>query len=147
MLYSEPGLENSCATEVINNLTKEPSYVLQEQESISVYSTARRRIYTKAEKESFERWIADNPKPSRSQKIKFAKEHSFTMNQLQNLINNRRRGLKSMEGKSESHARDSNQVLLCHSESPFNSPLNSTRTKLSKKYSGMTRRNMICQMS
>jgi hypothetical protein len=60
---------------------------------------SRRRDYTKAEKESFERWISVNPKPDRNQKAEFARALSLTEHQLQNLINNRKRITKAIEKK------------------------------------------------
>ncbi|KAH8812276.1 hypothetical protein F5884DRAFT_898572 [Xylogone sp. PMI_703] len=54
----------------------------------------RRRDYTPAEKETFERWITANPIPNKSQKLEYTKENNLTLSQLQNLINNRKRKAK-----------------------------------------------------
>jgi hypothetical protein len=78
-----------------NDLHQDP----QMQQSMFRVQKSRRRDYTKAEKESFERWIVQNPNPNHSQRAEFARKYDLTDHQLQNLINNRRRKLKSMEKK------------------------------------------------
>jgi Homeobox KN domain len=78
---------------------------------------SRRRDYTKREKESFELWIASNPKPTHEQKTEFARQHSLTDSQLQNFINNRKRKMKAIEKMNEVSAA-MEQILPSHSMLP-----------------------------
>jgi hypothetical protein len=59
-----------------------------------------------------------NPKPDRGQKARFAREHALTENQLQNLINNRKRKMKDIGKKTGVPL--INHVISFHGKSNIN---------------------------
>jgi len=55
--------------------------------------TVRRRQWTDNENRDFERWITNNPNPTKPQKVEFAASHQhLALSQVQNKINNWRNG-------------------------------------------------------
>lgn len=52
--------------------------------------TSRRRDYTQAEKESFEKWIVNNATPNKEERAEYANQNNLTKSQLQARINNYR---------------------------------------------------------
>jgi hypothetical protein len=72
-----------------------PEETAESVHNSSVRSAARRNVYTREEKEEFERWITANPYPTKVEKAEYAAAHNITNSQLQNLINNRKRRKRS----------------------------------------------------
>jgi len=93
-------------TTVLNNTT--PFHTSSHQErrpTQSLPSTnARRRDYTKEEKEAFEHWITNNPNPNRAQRVRYAQINGLVKSQVDNLINNRKRDLRRAERGAEQAA-------------------------------------------
>lgn len=112
--------EHSGITGVLSSNLNGSDQGPQKQQSTSRAQKSRRRDYTKAEKESFERWIVENPKPNHGQKADFAMKHDLTDHQVQNLINNRRRKLKSMEKKNEISVINADDSASSYGKPPSN---------------------------
>lgn len=72
--------------------------------AIVPFTNARRRDYTKEEKEAFEQWITSNPNPNRAQRVQYAQKNGLEKSQVDNLINNRRRDLRKADGGVETVA-------------------------------------------
>jgi hypothetical protein len=99
-----------------NSLNTSGDIALPFQETGGIESTTqvqnfRRRNFTKEEKEEFEQWITNNPKPNKSQKADYAKTHNLTCNQLQNLINNRKRKTRAKGTEFSAESNETSSVI------------------------------------